>query len=267
MDSMLRFKPFLLSVLLCCVTLSVAAQEFPYSLDWRREATLLGIGGGLSIGSHLAERHLDGLTSQQMNAQRRSDVWVLDRGATRQLSEAHRNLSDDLLRGAMLVPATLFLHRPARSKVLVMGVLLAETMLLNDGLTKATKVLVRRNRPLTYNPAFGPESRTANDARQSFVSGHTSNTAALSFFTAKVFHDLHPGSPWRPVVWAGAAAIPLATGYARYRAGKHFPTDIAAGYALGAALGILIPQWHKNDRQPGWSLEMAGNGVGVALRW
>ena len=159
------------------------------------------------------------------------------------------------------------LGRAPRHRALVLGTLLAETMLLNDGLTKVTKVIIRRNRPLTYNSEFADDSRQANDARQSFVSGHTSNTAALSFFTAKVFHDLYPDSRWRPYVWAGAATIPLVTGYARYRAGKHFPTDIVAGYALGATLGILIPQWHKDPARKGLKLDMTADGVGLVLRW
>ena len=253
--------------LLLALTLSVGAQEFPYSLEWKREVSLFALGGGLSATGHLLEARLDPLTAEQLTAHRRSKVWFLDRGATHNECSIARRVSDELLRGAMLVPATLAVGRTTRRRALVIGTMLAQTMLLNDGFTKMSKVLIRRSRPLTYNEAFGDGAKSLNDARQSFVSGHTSNTAALSFFTAKVFHDLYPDSPWRPVVWAGAAAIPLATGYARYQAGKHFPTDIAAGYALGAALGILIPQWHKSPAQEGWSLGMTEQGVGLSLRW
>lgn len=259
-----KLSPLFLTILLAC---GLGAQDFPYQLDWGREATIVGIGGALSIGSHVAENQIRGLRASELSTKRRRDVWVLDRSATYNKSEAYRSMSDKLLRHAALLPATLMLGKPSRKRVLVIATLLGETMLLNDGLTKASKVLIRRDRPLTYNPAFDAGHRMANDARQSFVSGHTSNTAALSFFTAKVFHDLYPESPWRPVVWAGAAAIPLWTGYARYRAGKHFPTDIAAGYALGAALGILIPQWHKSPQELGWSIGMNEDGLGLCFRW
>ncbi len=254
-------------LLLIALTLSVGAQAFPYSLKWKREVSLLALGGGLSATGHLLETEINPLTTEQLAAQRRSKVWFLDRGATRNECPSARRLSDQLLRGAILVPATLAAGRSTRRKALVVGTMLAQTMLLNDGFTKMTKVLIRRNRPLTYNEAYQPEGKLTNDARQSFVSGHTSNTAALSFFTAKVFHDLYPDSPWRPVVWAGAAAIPLATGYARYQAGKHFPTDIVAGYALGATLGILIPQLHKSPAEEGWSLGVTEEGLGLSLRW
>ena len=254
-------------IVLLFATLVAGAQDFPYRLDWKREVGLLGGAGALSIGSHVIENQIDGLSVRELAARRRSQVWFLDRGATYQSSEAHRNLSDDLLRASMALPATLLIQREPRRRALVVATMLAETMLLNDGLTKATKVIVRRARPLTFNPDYDPYARSTNDARQSFVSGHTSNTAALSFFTAKLLHDMYPDSGWRPVFWAGAAVVPLVTGYARYQAGKHFPTDIAAGYALGATLGILLPQLHKRDVATGWQLGVTDNGVGLCYRW
>ncbi|WP_116126961.1 phosphatase PAP2 family protein [Lewinella sp. IMCC34183] len=254
--------------LLLCTGLSLGAQDFPYQLDWKRESGLLAGGAALSIGSHLVESRMAGLTPRELARQRSDRVWFLDRGATRQYSETHRNLSDDLLRASLALPATLLIAPEPRRRVLVVATLLAETMLLNDGLTKATKVIVRRNRPLTFNPEHDPFNQASNDARQSFVSGHTSNTAALSFFTAKVFHDLYPESPLRPLLWAGAAAIPLLTGHARYQAGKHFPTDIAAGYLLGATLGVLIPELHKRaPAATGWNLDVTGAGIGLVYRW
>ena len=257
----------LLPAFLLLLSLLAGAQEFPYRLRAGREALLLGGAGALSLTTHLLENKLEPLQRDDIISLRRNDVWFLDRGATRNESEAYRTLSDQLLRAAVLVPGSLLLDRAPRRSVLVLGTLLAETMLLNDGLTKASKLLVKRSRPLTYNLAVEQEAKTHEDARQSFVSGHTSNTAALTFFTAKVFHDLHPESPWRPLVWAGAATVPLITGYARYRAGKHFPTDIAAGYALGAALGIVIPQLHKVAPATGWQAGVTDNGVGLIYRW
>ena len=70
-------------------------------------------------------------------------------------------------------------------------------------------------------------------------------TDALSFFTAKVINDLYPNSKYKGLAWAGAITIPAFAGYLRYRAGKHFPSDIFVGYGVGAALGVLIPQFHK----------------------
>jgi membrane-associated phospholipid phosphatase len=50
-------------------------------------------------------------------------------------------------------------------------------------------------------------------------------------------------------MWTSAALIPAITGLCRYGAGKHFFTDILVGYAIGSAVGILVPQLHKRKFQ------------------
>ena len=84
------------------------------------------------------------------------------------------------------------------------------------------------------------------DANASFFSGHTAMTASAAAFTATVYSIYHPDSKALPYIYISAAAIPLTTGYLRYKAGKHFPTDIAAGLIVGALNGFLIAKWHKS---------------------
>ncbi|MEL7162197.1 MAG: phosphatase PAP2 family protein [Bacteroidota bacterium] len=263
---MLRTILFSLLFLLTAV-LSLSAQDFPYSLNLEQEARILGFGGSMLAGGYYLEIQLEDLSPTALEKGNVRDIFFLDRGAVRQRSEAYRSLSDKLLRNSVLLPATLLAARPVRKKPLVLGLMMAEAMILNEGATKMLKVLVRRRRPLTYNTSFSPEERSDHDGRQSFPSGHTSNAAALAFFTAKVFHDLHPDSKLRPFVWGAAAAVPALTGYARYRAGKHFPTDILAGYALGAAVGILVPQWHKTPEARGLVVSPTAEGIGLVYRW
>ena len=259
-----RFYALLLLLLAC---LPVSAQDFPYQLDWKKEAVILGTGGLISGVAHAIEKDLPGLTAEEIATLNPATVSAFDRGATRQMNGNYRKLSDKLLNASVVTPGLLLLGKPARSKPLVLGVMMAETFLVTEGLTKMGKVIVRRNRPFTYNPDFSLGEQTNNDARQSFPSGHTSITAGFSFFAAKVFHDLHPDSKARPFVWAGAALLPAATGYARYRAGKHFPTDILVGYALGATVGILIPELHKTPGERGLSVDVTGNGLGLVYKW
>lgn len=74
-------------------------------------------------------------------------------------------------------------------------------------------------------------------------------TAASTFFMAKVYSDYFPDSKYKPVVWTLAATIPAVTGYLRVRGGRHYPTDVLAGYALGATIGILVPHWHRRKNK------------------
>ena len=89
------------------------------------------------------------------------------------------------------------------------------------------------------------DERVNDQARLSFLSGHTSITAAMTFISARVLTDIHPDSKWNKFIWVSAITIPAFNGYLRSRAGKHFPTDVMAGYALGASIGLLIPRIHR----------------------
>jgi len=67
----------------------------------------------------------------------------------------------------------------------------------------------------------------------------------MSFLFAETFAKYNPGSKARPVVWSLCAAFPVLTGVMRYKAGKHFWTDIITGYAVGTLVGIAVPYLHK----------------------
>lgn len=149
---------------------------------------------------------------------------------------------------SLAIPFTLLLDKNIRDHSWQIGLLYFETIAVASVGINISKGLVRRPRPYTYNPDVPESEKQKMDATNSFFSGHTTMSAAGTFFAAKVFCDTHPESKWKPAVWVGAAAIPLATGFYRYRAGKHFPTDVIIGYCWGALSGILIPQLHHQKK-------------------
>ena len=68
-----------------------------------------------------------------------------------------------------------------------------------------------------------------------------------------MFHDFNPGSAAEPFVWGAAAVVPAAVAYYRIEAGKHFLTDNLVGYAVGATMGVVVPQLHKTAGRRGVS--------------
>ena len=92
-------------------------------------------------------------------------------------------------------------------------------------------------------------------------------TAANTFFAAKVFSDYYPDSKWKPVVWTAAATIPAITGYLRVKGGRHFTTDVITGYAVGAAVGYLVPHFHKKKKAKGLSFYGGVNSVLVKYQF
>ena len=112
---------------------------------------------------------------------------------------------------------------------------------------------VYRYRPYLYG-SEGGGGRSGKIATNSFFAGHVAHTATATFFAAKVFHDFNPDSPAQPYVWGAAALVPAAVGYFRIEAGKHFLSDVLVGYAVGATMGVVVPQLHKRGRGQGLSV-------------
>ncbi len=241
-----RFGILLWFTLLLFLAAPLSAQS-PYQLNWRKEAAFTTAGAGSLGGGLWLQSRLHPLTPEQIAGLNVTDLLAPDRFATRLHSGSAAKASDYLFYTSVALPLALMISPSARSDAGTIAALAGETIFVSSGLTLLTKNLVHRSRPFVYNPDVPLAAKMTKDARNSFFSGHTSSTAALCFFTAKVYSDYHPDSRFKPLVWGLAATIPALTGYLRIAAGKHFLSDVLVGYGVGAAVGILTPHWHKRS--------------------
>ena len=221
-----------------------------YKLSYATDFSITGVGIATLTPSFFLKKNKPLLNEAQLNTLDKNKIWKVDRFACNQWRPKIAKASDVLMLSAMVMPALLLINKQARSEAGKITLMYAETFLLNAGLTNLTKEIFKRKRPYTYNPNAPLSKKLERDASSSFFSGHTSFSASGAFFLAKVFADTNPNSRWKPMVWTGAAILPLTTGIFRIAAGKHFPTDILVGYLIGAATGILVPQLHKINRSP-----------------
>jgi membrane-associated phospholipid phosphatase len=256
----------LVGLLLIAFTQGLVAQK-NYGLQWRTDLSVTGIILASNLTGLAIGQHIEPLSAAKIASLDRKNVNVLDRPATYWLHGKEDRASNVVLKGATIAPVVLLAFKKIRKEAVVISVLYLETFTLTLGLTQLTKNLVKRSRPYAYNPEASQESRQQVDARRSFFSGHTSSTATSCFFAAKVWTDLHPDSPWKPAVWSAAATIPAVMGLLRMRAGRHFFTDVAAGYAVGAAVGWLVPELHKSTRLQQKRLTFYGTQRGAGLVW
>jgi membrane-associated phospholipid phosphatase len=243
--------------------------QSPYTITWKKELYSLG-AGGLAFGIGIAFAvQAEALTEEEIAAHDRNNVNAFDRGATYNSSIPANTASDILLLSTSLVPLTFLTSKDTRKEFGKIAILYGETVFITMGLTTLSKEALLRSRPLVYNEDFSLNEKTRLSARHAFISGHAALTAASCFFTAKVFSDYFPDSKFKPYVWAGAIAIPALTGYLRVAAGKHFPTDVIAGYAVGATIGILIPHLHRNVKigDADSSIDLVFGGTGASLTW
>jgi membrane-associated phospholipid phosphatase len=238
----------LVGLLAAATWLTAQGADFPYALSRRVDVPLAVPIVGLNATWPLIDGRVYRLSPDYLANLRADDIRPrCDRAATRQWSISAQKTSDVLLYAALATPATLAFsaknrHWRAGGTVATMGL---ESAFLTLGLTQVIKNTAQRERPFVYNSTVPNALKYQSDARRSFFSGHTSMSATACFFTAQVYSDLYPESRWRPVVWGAAATLPAVAGYFRYRGGKHFPTDILAGYAVGALSGWLVPRLHR----------------------
>lgn len=223
--------------------------ESPYETDLLKDGIYITTGVGLNALGVLLIQDKKGLTEAELNSLNKDDLWAIDRWAAGNFSERANSDSYIPMFTAFALPLALFINENERSHAGQISVLFVESMATTGALFSITAALVQKGRPLVYNTSIPAEERMDNDEQRSFFAGHTAATASATFFAAKVFSDFNPDSPWKPVVWGAAAAIPAAVGYLRVKAGKHFLTDNLIGFAVGAASGILIPELHKKENK------------------
>jgi hypothetical protein len=125
-------------------------------------------------------------------------------------------------------------------------------------------------RPMAYYSEFTNSERESGNNRNSFYSGHVASCAYSTFFMAKVYCDYHPDMGCGKYLWYTAAAVPpLVMSYLRVKALDHFPSDDAVGLALGAAIGIIIPQLHKVsfNKDVSFGMFTSPDAMGLSVRW
>lgn len=240
---MKRFLTLAMIVLVLLPKLSIAQSPFV-------------LKGEISFPIGIAALSMFG-AERQLNAKRqmKSVVFIeslkaeqvnkFDRSATRQYSKSARYVSDGMLVTSVLLPLPLLADPKIRKDYGKVALMDVEVFLLNAALTNLVKTAVSRPRPLVYNPEIPIYQKRAKDNFNSFFSGHTSMASSQAFFMATVFTMYNPKNKFLPLVWTAAVSFPLTMGVMRFKAGKHFWTDILTGYAVGAIVGAGVPLLHS----------------------
>ncbi|MBA9078888.1 phosphatase PAP2 family protein [Rufibacter quisquiliarum] len=225
-----------------------------YHTSLLRDGLITAGGVTMAVTGSLLLTNKDRLTEADLASINPDQVNKFDRWAAGNYSKKAQDASDIPFYTSFALPLLFLADQNARPHAPDIYFLYAQTVSLAGGLYALTAGLTNRKRPNVYATHAPVEERLHKYATNSFFAGHTAATASATFFTAKVFHDLHPNSPWRPVVWTAAAAVPATVGYLRLKAGKHFLSDNLIGYAVGASIGILVPELHKNNHETSWRL-------------
>jgi membrane-associated phospholipid phosphatase len=180
-----------------------------------------------------------------------SGLNVLDRGTVGPLRSGASTLSDATLL-ATVGGAGLLLFGEAHgdwARTREDFTVLAQAVGAATLVTNWAKVLFHRPRPFRYTAAGG--SATTVESGLSFPSGHSTGAfaAAFAYWSIEARRGTASARRTRIVALVAAAA---ATGVLRVVSREHFPTDVMAGAALGAAIGWAVPRLYpvRSPRPP-----------------
>ena len=248
-------------------------NESPYKTNWAVDAPYLGVSIGLNVLGFKLIQDKEPLSLAEMNDLDKNDVPRIDRFLAGNYNEKADEISYYPFYASFAVPVIMMFTPDMSPHAGQISVMFVESMATTGAFFTLSAGLIDRPRPLTYNTSLPNELRTEASAQRSFIGGHTAATASATFFAAKIYNDFYPDSRAKPYVWTAAAVIPAWVGYLRSESGKHFLTDNIAGYIVGAASGILVPEFHKKKNEnismtPTMGIDLRGNEYqGLSLQY
>jgi membrane-associated phospholipid phosphatase len=231
--------------------LAAAGPACPQNAPLRFDARLLPSGGVLAATAAVAlapaifASHLPHATCAPCDP---SGLTFLDRGTVGNV-RAGAAMASDVALFATGGAAGFLLAAESRADLGVVRedlTVLSQAVGTASALTNWSKVVFHRPRPYRYvSGAAG--SGGAAESGLSFPSGHTSAAFAAAFAYWSIQARRGTAAAKAPKI-VTLVALATATGVLRVVARKHFPTDVLAGAALGAAVGWTVPRLYPARR-------------------
>ncbi len=203
-------------------------------IESRALILVIGAAGALwaffNVASEVSEGETQAIDRHILLALRNPNN-LADPIGSRSLQEAMRDVTAlggvTVMTLVTLVGVAAFLmHRRYRHAAILAG-----TVLLADVSSQVLKTLYSRPRP-----ELVPHGSYVYSA--SFPSGHSTMSAATFLTLAMLIASLEPNRGTKILVYVLAMVLVLAIGLSRVYLGVHWPSDVLAGWCLGAAWAL-----------------------------
>ncbi|NJB86538.1 membrane-associated phospholipid phosphatase [Lewinella marina] len=216
----------------------------PFQPHPPREFAILCTGFGLlALALWIDRRNPEPVYSPYSGEYQGDEINPFDRLGYTVRDERAGNLADAGLYGGPALPLLLSFDRRTRPHYPLILLLWFQTLLLTFSLTSLIKNVANRPRPYIYNADWHPERELSRKDRAAFLSGHAANATAGAVLFAYLLEAYD-----RPLAKYGrwlAMAVAGTTAFLRVKAGKHWPTDAAAGVLLGGAVAGAVIRGHR----------------------
>jgi membrane-associated phospholipid phosphatase len=255
------------AVLCICLWSPSASAKAPYAL--RPQTDLALLGGGLLLHGWAQETESARMrTTTDFGELDAREVAHFDRWAIGFYNRDLDALSTALLGAGIAAPAAVNAWEALSGRNDVPGfitdwILFGEVYLITSSLAISGKAAGVHARPLAYGSRAPAAERASGDAGSSFYSAHTAGAFAAAVFTAYTYQLKHPESPAVPYLWGAMLGMAGSVGALRVFSGKHFPSDVAVGALMGAAVGYAVPRLHlvrKGALRLNLAVELAEGG-------
>jgi membrane-associated phospholipid phosphatase len=246
-SSILRIVFIILSAFTCTSLAASETEPFPYRLNITTEAVLLTAGcaaGGAGLYLHLIQPVPGWWETITLN---KRSLPFPDRYAVGRNLPGAAVASSVLAVSASVFPLFLtvpYLIEKENKNALTLAVMYIETSILVAAINGVCRSLVHRKRPYMYVNNIFERSPRDKYSSSSFYSLHASIAFSSMTFLSTVVCDLYHTS-LKYLILVGSLPFAGLTGYLRFAAGLHFPTDIIAGAVVGSVIGYLVPTIHK----------------------
>ena len=252
-----------------------------YHVNYWVTGSIIGVGmvsdyfaiGRLKNKPKITPEELDFVNSeQQMNLINSIDRWALKQNFSER--DLYTKISDYGEIAIFILPSLLMIDKNIRKDWFDLLLVYVEGHAITFSMYNYSPLgptFVNRYRPFVYYSELTPDYRmNNNNSRNSFFSGHVGSCSYSTFFMAKVYCDYHPElGAKKYLIYLAASVPPMVIAYARIRALAHFPSDVAVGFAVGAIIGIVLPELHKTKLGKHLSLGMyeSPEVTGITLKW
>jgi membrane-associated phospholipid phosphatase len=214
-----------------------AATQSPYRVSWRDAATV-GVAAAVAVIPEAAGLPHGAPPCAPCDP---GSLPGIDRAALHAFSSSASTASSVLLAGVVGLSGIASLDGATPAQVRGHAAVFANSLAGTLAVTEWLKILVHRSRPVLYTAA-APAAASNPDNRRSFPSGHVSVAfAAVTSYLVMARRERLPHRTRNAVLlYAGALGVAAL----RVSAGRHFPTDVAGGAALGTGVGWLVARLH-----------------------
>jgi hypothetical protein len=246
----------------CLASRASAADRGPaYQLDLELDLSLMLVGAGTASAFLVLDDSGRGPACAPVCDA--SKINAFDRPAAGLYDEGWSSVGDIGVFATMAVPPLLVFLDEGLENGANDNLVIVEAALISAALQVSLSYAIERPRPRVYSDEAPLAERTDANAARSFYSGHVAETMAVTVAGMRTFQRL--GKP--ATAWAVLGAGTLGTGFvgvARVASGGHFPSDVLAGAAVGAGVGLALPALHDDHVRVLPTGMPGGGGVTVA---